>query len=93
MTLVTTWDPIHPNAPGIFSPPATLGATPQFAVPTFNDQFVGFDAPTGSRIQIRTGDYRTFRLVRAIDGMELSRHGSQAGAQARADAMATASEA
>lgn len=92
MTLVTTWDPNKPNAPGIFNP-AVPGGTPQLATPTFNDQLVGFDGPSGSRIMIRTGDYHRFRTVRAIDGMELSVHTTQASAQARADAMATASEA
>jgi hypothetical protein len=91
MSLVAAWDRNNPNAPGIHSP--NPGGTPTLAVPTFNDQLLGFDAPTGSRIMIRTGDYHTFRTVRAIDGMALSHHTTQASAQARADAMATGNEA
>ena len=58
---------------------------------THNDHVQAVDS-TG-RIEVRTSDGRTFRLIRVSDGMELQTLGNLAAATARANQMTSTGEA
>lgn len=65
----------------------TATTAPRFngSYPTLNDRLVSTVTGGASDIQIRSGDGRVYRLVRASDGMELACLGSSSAATTRAN--------